>query len=344
MGSAQAADQVVGGPFVVNVSNRSAQVVWVVKSGEATLTSEGAKARSAPVLRSESVTFNGLRAATTYEYSIPGQENLKGSFRTPPQAGDPFEFVVYGDTRTRDDVHRQVIQAVLQYAKPEFIVHTGDLVADGTDSSLWPTFFDIERQLLSKTAFFPSLGNHERNAHNYYELLQVPAYYSFNWGNAHFAVMDTDIGNFAGGEAQRQAEWKEQVEWLQEDLKKAQSSEFRFVAGHHPPMTAVSYRQGDNPHITALEPLLEQMHVTAAFFGHDHNYQHFLKNGVHYITAGGGGAPLYDVDKPPAGVTIKVAKIENFVRVQVEGKVAHVTATTPDGAKLESFDLEGGAR
>jgi hypothetical protein len=24
-------------------------------------------------------------------------------------------------------------------------------------------------------------------------------------------------------------------------------------------------------------------HVTAAFFGHDHNYQHYLKEGIHYI-------------------------------------------------------------
>ena len=340
---AQAADQVVGGPFVVNVSARSAQVVWVVKAGEASLKAQGANARLAPLLRSESVTFNGLKAGTVYEYGIPGHDDLKGTFKTPPAAGQPFEFVVYGDTRTRDDVHRKVVHAVLQYSNPEFILHTGDLVADGTDSTLWPTFFDIEHDLLAKAVFFPSLGNHERNARNYYDLLQVPAYYSFNWGNAHFAVLDTDIANLANGESARQASWKEQVQWLEEDLRKAQSAEFRFVSGHHPPMTAVSYRQGDNAHMTALEPMFEQMHVTAAFFGHDHNYQHYLKNGVHYVIAGGGGAPLYDVDKPPQGITVKVQSIENFVRIQVDGKVAHAMALAPDGSKLDAFDVEGGA-
>lgn len=340
---AMAADEVVGGPFVVNVSARSAQIVWVVKSAEVTLSTQGGAPKSAPILHSETVTFNGLKAGTTYEYAVPGHPNLKGSFRTPAPAGQNYEFVVYGDNRTRADVHRKVIQSLLKNANPQFVVQTGDMVADGSDSTLWPVFFDIEHELLAKTVFFPSLGNHERNAKNYYDLLQVPTFYSFNWGNAHFAVIDTDIANMAQGESARQAAWKEQVQWLEDDLKKNQSAEFRFVAGHHPPMTAVSNRQGDNPHVTALEPMFEQLHVTATFWGHDHNYQHYLKNGVHYVIAGGGGAPLYDVDKPPQGITIKVQSIENFVRVQVEGKVAHVAAMSPDGAKLDSFDMEGGS-
>ena len=343
-GLASAAERVIGGPTAVNVSARSATVIWVVQTDEASLTPQGGETRKAPVLQSRSVTFTGLRPGTAYDYAVPGHDELKGSFKTPAAAGEPFEFVVYGDTRTRHDVHKTVVAGVLANSQPDFILHTGDLVADGTDPALWPIFFDIERDLLRKTAFFPSLGNHERNARDYYEFLQVPAYYSFNWGNAHFAVLDSDIGNIATGDTAKQSAWREQVQWLEEDLRKNQKSEFRFVAAHHPPMTAVSNRQGDNPHMTALEPMLEQMHVTAAFFGHDHNYQHYLKNGVHYVITGGGGAPLYDVDKPPQGITKLVLRTENFVRVRMDGKVAHVVALAPDGAKLENFDLEGGAR
>jgi len=64
-----------------------------------------------------------------------------------------------------------------------------------------------------------------------------------------------------------------------------------IVLAHHPPFTAVERRQGDNPQMTALTPMFEKYHVTAGLFGHDHNYQHYLKNGVHYFTTGGGGAP-----------------------------------------------------
>jgi len=337
-----AADTVVGGPMTVNVGPRTATVVWIVQTGEVDLKGGGDE-RKAPALHVEKTTFTGLKSGVTYEYSVPGHDELKGSFKTAPAATstEPFEFVVYGDTRTRHDVHRKVVASVLANAKPDFILQTGDLVADGSDPALWPIFFDIEHALLRQTAFYPMLGNHERNSSNYYEYMQKDAYYSFNWGGAHFSILDSDMGNFANGESAKQAFWKQQTQWLEDDLAKNQKAEFRFVAAHHPPLTAVSDRQGDNPHMTALMPMLEKYHVTAAFFGHDHNYQHYVKNGVHYVITGGGGAPLYDVDKPPQGITIKVASIENFTRVRVNGKIAHLDALQVDGSKLDSADLEG---
>ena len=62
------------------------------------------------------------------------------------------------------------------------------------------------------------------------------------------------------------------------------------------------------------------------------------------VITGGGGAPLYDVDKPPEGITQKVASTENFVRVRVDGKKANVEAITPDGTTIDEFELEGGSR
>ena len=105
-------------------------------------------------------------------------------------------------------------------------------------------------------------------------------------------------------------------------------------------MTAVKRRQGDNPHMAALEPLFEKYRLTGAFFGHDHNYQHYLKDGIHYFITGGGGAPLYDVDSPPAGITRKVASTENFIVVKVDGNAAHVEALKPDGELLDAVDLQ----
>jgi hypothetical protein len=113
---------------------------------------------------------------------------------------------------------------------------------------------------------------------------------------------------------------------------------------HHPPYTAVERRQGDNPHVTALVPMLEKYKVTAAFFGHDHNYQHYLKNGVHYVVTGGGGAPLYDVNKPDPTITKKVASIENFVSVSVTGKTAKVQAITIDGKVIDEYQFESAAK
>ena len=337
---ASVGEKVVGGPYVVNVGPKSATVMWVVQTGEASLGTEpGKMEKTAPVLHAEKIEFNGLKPGTTYYYeSFPGAGG-KGSFKTPPSGAAQFQFVVFGDTRTRHDVHRIVVNSILKYASPDFVIHTGDLVANGGDTALWPIFFDAERELLRKAAFFPLLGNHDRNAPNYYEYLKAKPYYSFDWGTAHFSVIDSDIGNVGASQGERDAFWLEETNWLQADLRDAAKADLRFVFAHHPPITAVKRRQGDNPHMIALEPMFEEYNVTAAFFGHDHNYQHYLKNGVHYFTTGGGGAPLYDVDMPPLGITKKVASTENFVVVKVDGGKAHIEALKPGGETIDVADI-----
>ncbi len=53
------------------------------------------------------------------------------------------------------------------------------MTPDGFDSSAWPVFFGIERELLRHTAFFPALGNHERHTPRFAEFFDRPRpYYS----------------------------------------------------------------------------------------------------------------------------------------------------------------------
>jgi hypothetical protein len=341
--NASGADKLAGGPYVVNTGARSATVMWIVERAQASLGEAPDKLdRKAPSLHSEKISFTGLEAGKTYYYDIGMGEAGKGSFKSPPKRGDSYRFLVYGDTRTRHDVHRRVVGRILEAEMPDFVLHTGDLVENGSDSALWPIFFDIERELLRHTTLFPSLGNHERNDRQFYEFFDMPLpYYSFNWGNAHFVVLDSDLGNVADTPSARAAFWAAQTKWLEEDLANNQTAAFRFVSAHHPPMTAVASRQGSNKQMTDLMPLFEKYHVTAGLFGHDHNYQHYLKNGIHYVITGGGGAPLYDVKMPPKDITIKTMSIENFVSVNVTGTVAKVKATGIDGSVVDEFELTG---
>lgn len=336
--AAQAAETLVGGPYVVNITTRSATICWLTQTGEVKLGSApGELTKASPVLRMHKVTHAGLKPGQTYYYDIEGAG--KGSFQTPAAAGQPFNFIVYGDTRTRHELHQKIVDAMVKVA-PDFVVHTGDLVSDGADSALWPIFFNISKELLRKTVFFPSLGNHEKNSPQYYEFFDVRIpYYSFNWGDAHFTVLNTDIGNLAMSKAAKDEYWAEQVKWMEDDLAANQKPAFRFLIFHHPPFTAVKRRQGGGEHVTKLVPLFEKYKATAVFSGHDHNYQRHVKNGVQYIVTGGGGAPLYPVDGPIPGLTEKVLSTEHFVQVKVEGKVAHIKAVGIDGSTIEEVEL-----
>ncbi len=334
-----AADEVVGGPFVVNVTGKSATVSWVVKTSEVKI--GGSAARSIPVLRSEKVSFTNLKPGEKVEYDVlGGKPEGKGYFKTAAPKGASFHFVIFGDTRTRHELHQKIADAI-EKSEPDFVVHTGDLVTDGSDLAQWPIFFNIERAMLRKTAFYPVLGNHERNNRRFYEFFDVSTpYYSFDWGSAHFTMLNSDLDNVALSETAKESFWAEQQRWMEDDLAKAKGAEFRFVIMHHPPFTAVKRRQGEDKAVGKLVPLFEKYKVNAVLSGHDHNYQRHIQNGITYIITGGGGAPLYPVDAPIPGVTQKLESTEHFVKVNVvPGKVT-LEAVALDGHVIESVDLK----
>jgi len=326
---AAAADRLVGGPFVVNAGSHSATIVWVLE-----------RPGSEPELHAQKITLSGLEPGKRYAYDVLGREEGNGSFPTAPIGPAKFRFAVYGDTRSRHDVHRSVMAAMVKTA-PDFVIHTGDLVADGRATEQWPIFFSIEKELLGNAVIFPVIGNHERNDPKFYEFFDVrKGYYSFDWGAAHFTVINSDIGNVAKDAEAKESFWEEQKKWLEADLRQSRKAALRFVVFHHPPFTAVKRRQGGKHPVTDLLPLFEQYKVAAVFNGHDHNYQHHLKNGVRYIVTGGGGAPLYEVDAPIEGITKKVERVEHYVTVDVDGRRARLEARAVDGRLIDAIDLK----
>jgi Icc-related predicted phosphoesterase len=332
--SGQRRGELIGGPYVVQVTPTSATIGWVVQPQKAV-------EKGQLILRSQKKVMTGLKPGQRVNFHIDGMPEANVSFRTAPDKPAAYEAVVYGDTRTRHEMHRRVMEAVHKMTQPDFLIHTGDLVSDGRKTEQWPVFFDIERAVLRRSAFFPVLGNHERNDPQFYDFFAVQKpYMSFDWGAAHYTLINSDVGNAARTDQERDQFWKEQTKWMVEDLQKAQKAQFRFVVSHHPPFTAVKRRQDDKHPVKELIPWFEKYRVHAVFCGHDHNYQHHLFNGVRYVVTGGGGAPLYAADAPLPGITQKVETTENFVKLKVEPGKAAVTAVGLDGQVLDSFELK----
>ncbi len=338
-----------GAPYVTQVTATSALVNWMVRVGPISVGESPEQLTTAATgWRVERVPLTGLKPGTTYYYDVlrDGSAEGRGQFTTAPRPGAPgdFSFIVYGDTRSRHDVHRLVANKIGQQ-EYDFAVHTGDLVADGGKPDMWPPFFENGQELLRKSAIFPALGNHERNSPSFYEVFNADrrGYYSFDWGNAHFAVINSDVNNYTATPEGREKYWNEQLQWLDKDLAAAAKADYRFVVFHHPPYTATGQRQQGSARIAEIvTPVIGKHKVSAVFSGHDHNFQHHVTGGVHYVVTGGGGAPLYETDALIPEVTIAAERVENFVVVRVNGKKASATAISLDGRTLDSFAMEAG--
>jgi len=272
---------------------------------------------------------HSIEPDTRYQYEVvlhdgvaPGLRSPRYSFQTLPTHPETFRFLVYGDTRTYDELHRIVTLSMLE-ENPSFVIHTGDLVNNGNHMPDWDNYFDAKRLLAAHVAYFPVLGNHEYNSPIYYDAYHLPMgggdfskrWYSFSFGDLFFIQLDSCV--------EHEAVRTEQTRWLEEQLKTHEHMPIKIVSYHHPFWT-------NHPRLYYEESLLEQewrslfeaYGVSIVFNGHIHSYERFVRNGITYVTTGGGGAPLDPQTGPNFHSFTHTAMTGylHFVRVDVSEK------------------------
>ena len=256
------------------------------------------------------------------------QEKIAALERIPPK----FNFVVLGDTRTGDDVYRKVI-AMAAGRKPALVVNTGDQIAQPGDREQWANFWAMSKPVTMP--YFLTVGNHDASPgvdgseQVYRDEVDLPGnelYYSFTAGKALFIVLDSSLK----GEEKRIA--GRQFTWLESELAGVKQ-QLIFVFVHHPlfPEKGTGKHSGNSldrypDERDRLHGLFKKHHVTAVFQGHEHVYLRKVVDGVLYITAGGGGAPLYAKDE--------------------DGGFHHYIHLTVDGGRMsgEVVDVSGNVR
>ena len=267
---------------------------------------------------------------STEEQSLASDNSIRTAV---PPTQITFSFIAFGDTRTGDDAHRQVVSSILSLT-PTLVLHMGDFVANGNDSAQWTTFYSIEHDLQSQIPFYGVLGNHEGGNpccyFNHFDWPNNKRWYSFDYGNVHFVALEIDgYADYASGSPQ--------VQWLKNDLAHT-SQQWKVVFFHIPPYSSGSEHGSDLGVRAVMEPLFRQYGVDLVFNGHDHDYERSMANGITYIVTGGGGAPLYAKGQPdPASVYF--TSTYHSVQVNVTGMTLTVAGVRPDGVRFDEFTL-----
>jgi len=193
------------------------------------------------------------------------------------------QIAIYGDTRTQHDIHRQVVAQLTQHSF-HTLFHSGDLVQQGLRQSEYDNFLEIIDPLTQNAAFYPARGNHEKNKDLFLDnfLYLSDTYYAVSIDSIRWIILDS---------TRRLSPGSAQYTWLQQQLTDSDLPIIIIV--HHPVFS--SGKHGDELGLGLFLPaLFGQYPVKAVFSGHDHCYERSFHKGIHYITTGGGGAPLYD--------------------------------------------------
>lgn len=296
--------------------------------------------------------IEGLSPSTCYPYQLTcgADQSPQASFCTAPNPGEPFSFVLFGDTRSSHTDHQRVIDRIAAESV-DFYVNTGDLVSSGEVESDWDSFFEIEGDLMRELAMYPTVGNHDEDDGNvdvYTRLFAVPTdssgderYYSFTYGNAHFIVLDNQ--SFLLGITT-------QTGWAEGEIDAARANpdiDHIFVMAHCNMYSSKDGRSGDWQ-LRYFGDTMQAKGVNMVFAGHDHYYERGeADNGLPYVIAGGGGAPLYDTENTTEGTPIDIfypahtifysKAIHHYLRIDIHGPYFNACAKDAAGAPFDCF-------
>ncbi|NQU09894.1 choice-of-anchor D domain-containing protein [bacterium] len=286
----------------------------------------------------------GLTPGVLHHYRVVVDSgSCTGSFvAAPPVDATNVTFYGFGDTRTYPDRMNAVTGAMGRDMtgnpgqRNTLALQVGDWVEyGGTETSWQNEFFNRgytnSLDVMARTAMMGCRGNHDLDGGStlmpkYWPYNGTNGYFSFDYGPVHVTVIDQYVG-YTSGTAQ--------YSWLTNDLATT-TKRFKVAVFHVPAYSAGGGHANDPTAQAVFDPVFTQYGVQIALVGHNHYYAHCLKDGVHHITSGGGGAPLHT---PDLGSPYLVAaeSAYQFVRFDVSNTVMTVTAVRTNDTVIESF-------
>ncbi len=258
--------------------NRSTQYsIFVVNINNRNLTILGLESTESYQILNKTCLFLSL---TSNPSSFRIVEVISGPIN---QISDGFTFAVIGDTQGFSIFYENLVKET----SVDFILHLGDITADGSEERLGD-FQKITKN--SNVPVFSTPGNHDikqSNSTDLYENFFGNSEYYFNYEGYLFISLDSTKASFSD----------EGLKFLELILGKFPNIP-KVIFTHMP---LFDPRGSDNDHAllnktqsTQILSMITNQNVKLVLSGHIHYFNHTVKNGINFVTSGGGGAILYE--------------------------------------------------
>ena len=273
-----------------------------------------------------------------------------------------FSFAILGDSRQFiENKGKNLLSSVknIEETNVDLVFTVGDMIPECNDEKKCANAFNLWKKnvkpLLPMT--YEIQGNYDRSGgdkadviwRNEFDLpLNGPdgydeLTYSFNFGNSHFVVLDTE-------KPKEHRVSETQLDWLDYDLESNSSKENIFVFFHEPAFP-VDSEVGDSLDANLrdknkLWSILDSHNVTAVFNGHENIFSRRsidkdifpgARNSIWQFVVGNTDAPLEKAkDKNQADF---VYSERHYAIVAIEGKNITLNLYTPEGTLVHSFSF-----
>lgn len=329
-------------------------------------------------------TLKHLEPAATYYYQCGSDKcgwSQVYSFKTGPKKGTTGKYVigVWSDTQN-DGINKQFGQTakiVLQIESfhPDFTLHMGDMVENGSVVTSWKALFDTTQPVNSCAPLMPVTGNHDVVNNTklpdfqnpfpvFYDFFNLPGNqldYSYNYGDIHFVAINSGFAQ--GAEKVGEVFFSKgtpEYRWLEMNLKKARndkSIKWIILYCHYPMYSfGVSQILTWQQHITSL---LDKYNVDLCLSGHRHVYErhtairdnkiipqrdkylYLNPKGTVYITNGTSGGTPQGVggQDMPSMVFTPSDKMYNYAKITVNKDTISYDVYSISGKEVDHFKL-----
>lgn len=312
-----------------------------------------------------------LKPGTAYEYRVGAGDKRSDwqSFHTAQ--GHDFKALIFPDSQSSDySVWAATAQPAWQRNQDaQFFINMGDLVDNGQDHYQWNAWFDVVGDMIARIPVVPLLGNHEtydkdwkvRMPEAYLHLFALPRidrekyqnqFYSFDYGDVHFVVLNTQSQELADFEPSLD---EDEVAWFKEDMAKT-TKKWKIVLMHKDPLQygfanrPQPREEGFSPEGRLWMPLFDQYGVDAVLSAHLHTYRdrghirNFQRDesGPLYLITGVAGNVQYPGLWKQHSLDEYVApqpETDNYMTLEATDDSLTFRSSLPDGQLLEEKSI-----